>query len=213
MDLRNRIVGYGVLDPADIITNPMNVRVHTAEQLEALGAALDTVGWVDTVTINRTTGLLLDGHARVGLALQRGEAELPVCYVELTPDEERLMLASYDRLGTLAAIDAGSLDELLREVSTDSPELASLLSEFAIEVGAVELDPPEQAEPSHEELLSGAGQEIADVAVKVGPVTFRIPRATYERWLERVRAEVGFTKENIVRAIAERMGFDASLVA
>ena len=37
------------------------------------GALDDAVGWVQQVLVNRRTGFVVDGHARVALALSRGE--------------------------------------------------------------------------------------------------------------------------------------------
>ena len=52
--------------------------------------------------MNRRTGYVIDGHARVALALTRKEASVPVLYVDLSPDEERLVLATFDPIGALA---------------------------------------------------------------------------------------------------------------
>ena len=41
---------------------------------DALAGALDDVGWIQQVPVNRRTGFVVDGHARVALALSRGEA-------------------------------------------------------------------------------------------------------------------------------------------
>jgi hypothetical protein len=82
--LRNRIVGEGMESPADLLANPQNWRRHPREQLAALEGMLEAVGWVQRVIVNRTTGRMVDGHARVELAIKRGEAAVPVLFVELT---------------------------------------------------------------------------------------------------------------------------------
>ncbi len=51
------------------------------------------------------TGHILDGHARVEEALARHEPTVPVTYVELDPDEERSVLATFDVIGCLATPD------------------------------------------------------------------------------------------------------------
>ncbi len=56
------------------------------------------------MTVNRVTGNMLDGHLRTELALERGESYLDVTYVELSPEEERLVLATLDPLGATVEI-------------------------------------------------------------------------------------------------------------
>jgi ParB-like chromosome segregation protein Spo0J len=60
---------------------------------------LDTVGWVQSVIVNRTTGYVVDGHLRVAMAISKGEALIPVSYVELDEAEENLVLAALDPVG------------------------------------------------------------------------------------------------------------------
>ena len=93
---RNRIVADGDADPASITDNPLNWRVHPKIQRATVEDSLDKIGWFQKPVINRTTGHLIDGHLRVASAVSRGETSIPVCYVELTPDEERAALASLD---------------------------------------------------------------------------------------------------------------------
>jgi hypothetical protein len=48
---------------------PVNWRVHPKAQPDALAGALGQVGWVLQVLVNRPPGFVVDGHARVALAL------------------------------------------------------------------------------------------------------------------------------------------------
>ena len=79
---RNRILGQAEVDPSTLVANPANWRAHPKEQQAGLSAALADVGWVGTVMVNRTTGHIVDGHARVELALANHEPAVPVLYVE-----------------------------------------------------------------------------------------------------------------------------------
>ena len=93
---RNLITGAGEEAPDPLLANPANWRIHPKAQQDALAGALDQVGWVQQVLVNRRSGFVVDGHARVALALTRGEATVPVLYVDLDPDEEALVLATLD---------------------------------------------------------------------------------------------------------------------
>jgi len=126
--LKNRIVGHGEEAPEQLLANPRNWRIHPHLQEEALEGALAQVGWVQTVLVNRTTGHLIDGHLRVALAIRLGEPSLPVTYVELTEEEESLVLASLDPLAGMAGLDEEAFAALLGEVTVDSAALREMLA-------------------------------------------------------------------------------------
>src|SRR5690606_15210341 len=98
---RSRIVGHGEEDPDQLLANPRNWRLHPKEQQRALGAALGDIGWVQSVIVNQRTGHLVDGHLRVELALSRDEPSVPVVYVDLSADEEAIVLATLDPIGAM----------------------------------------------------------------------------------------------------------------
>lgn len=135
---RNRIVGQGEEAPDQLLANPRNWRIHPKAQQDALAGALDQVGWVQQVIVNRRTGMLVDGHLRVELAISRNEPTVPVVYVDLSPEEEALVLASIDPISAMAGRDDEKLRQLLAEVEFDSRELADALAKVA-GVGADEL--------------------------------------------------------------------------
>jgi len=137
---RNRIVGYGEEAPDQLLANPGNWRTHPLSQTDALGGVLRDVGLVQNVIVNKTSGFVVDGHARIALALRDGQPTIPVTYVELDPSEEALILATLDPLSAMAGTDAAQLDALLREVSTGDAALQAMLAELAEQAG---LQPPD----------------------------------------------------------------------
>ncbi len=147
---QNRIIGEGTEAPDQLLANPSNWRIHTHEQEQALATVLDRVGWVQRVIVNRTTGHVVDGHLRVAMAISKGEATVPVLYVELSAEEEALVLATLDPIGAMAGTDSEKLDALLRDLPNMGADVDALLSDIA---GANGLDygapPPEpqDAEP------------------------------------------------------------------
>jgi hypothetical protein len=130
---RSRIVGHGEAAPADLVPNPRNWRTHPSDQQAALSGALAEVGWVAEVTVHKTTGHVVDGHLRIELALARKEPTVPVTYVELSEDEERLVLASLDPLAALAEAEATKLAELLEGLDPGDAALRALLDDLARE--------------------------------------------------------------------------------
>jgi ParB-like chromosome segregation protein Spo0J len=131
--LRSRIVSLGESAPDQLLANPLNFRRHPPEQLEALRGSIGTLGWVKPVLVNRVTGHVLDGHARVEEALRQEIPSIPVLYVDLTPDEEKLALAVLDPITGMAYQDDRLLTELLAGIQVDSPELNVFLAAQALE--------------------------------------------------------------------------------
>jgi hypothetical protein len=72
----------------------------------------------------------------LALAVTRKEATIPVVYVELDEDEERLVLASLDPIASLAATDTAALAALaanfeVTDVATEQPELTEMVREMS----------------------------------------------------------------------------------
>lgn len=132
---QNRIVGEGEEAPDQILANPLNFRVHPKAQQDALADVLSEVGVVQRVIVNRRTGVLIDGHLRVTLALRSGQPTIPVLYVDLDPREEALVLATLDPIAAMATTDAAKLDELLRDMDTGSAAIQAMLSDLVTDAG------------------------------------------------------------------------------
>jgi hypothetical protein len=126
---RSRIVGHAEVDPSTLVANPLNWRKHPAAQNRAIEGALETLGWVQQVIVNKGTGKMIDGHARVALAVKRGEAAVPVVYVDLSPEEERAALASLDPIAGLAVTDSAKLFAVTTDLQTGNLTLDAFLRE------------------------------------------------------------------------------------
>jgi hypothetical protein len=127
----NRIVGHGEESPDQLLANPRNWRIHPQAQQEALGTVLDCVGLVQSVVVNQRSGFVVDGHLRIALALRSGQTSVPVTYVDLSDDEENLVLASLDPIGAMAVPDIEKLSELVEAVDSESAAIAALLAQVA----------------------------------------------------------------------------------
>lgn len=133
MTARNRIVE--VLDvPGSLVrVNPANWRTHPQEQLDALSGSLNTVGVVDVLKVvphpsEPGAYLLVDGHARAELL--GPDAVVKVAVLDLTPDEQRLVLATFDPLTQMSGTDRLTLDKLLVGLSSDDAALQGLLDDM-----------------------------------------------------------------------------------
>jgi len=132
---QNRIVGYGDAAPDQLLANPRNARIHPKRQADALKGVLSEVGWVQDVIVNQRSGMVVDGHLRIALALRENQPTIPVKYVDLSDDEEHLILATLDPLSAAETWDKEKLDDLLRDVSTGDAAVQQLLADLAESVG------------------------------------------------------------------------------
>ncbi len=128
---QSRIVGHGEMAPDEIVPHPENWRRHPIAQSEAMIGVLDEVGWVQDVVVNKNTNRLIDGHLRVELAQRYGEATVPVVFVDLSEEEERLILATMDPIGAMARQDEVRLQALLQKVQAKDAALKELTDSLA----------------------------------------------------------------------------------
>jgi DNA modification methylase len=170
---RNRIVDSGQEAPEQLLANPANWRIHPQAQQDALAGALDEVGWVQQVLVNRRSGFVVDGHARVALALSRGESTVPVLYVDLEPAEEALVLATLDPIGAMAGQDGEKLRALLADIAVDDDGLRALLGQLAGNDPKTGLtDPDEVPElPAEPYVRSGEVYQLGDHRILCGDAT------------------------------------------
>lgn len=128
---KNRIIGSGEEQLDQIMFNPRNWRVHPLRQQNALKGVLEEIGWVQQVIINKRTGNLIDGHLRCQLAAREGNETIPVVYVDLSEDEEALILSTLDPIAGMAATDKEKLDDLFRQFNSDNENVQKLISDIA----------------------------------------------------------------------------------
>jgi len=164
----NRIVGSGMSRAGDLLANEKNWRIHGKSQQDALSAVLGNVGWVAQIIVNKRSDpswgnkqgieTVVDGHLRVELALSQGEdTEVPVTYVDLSEQEEGLILASFDPIAAMAAADREQLGELLKGIESEDAAIKQMLESiaqenkipFGIKEGLTDDDEiPEEVEPT-----------------------------------------------------------------
>jgi hypothetical protein len=126
---RNRIKGYATKAAGEFNFNPLNYRRHGDAQRSALRTMLGDVGWVQGVIENKRTGNLIDGHARIEEALRDDpKQKVPYLVVDLSPAEERAVLATLDPIGAMAETDPAVVAQLFQETIAEMPGLEELLT-------------------------------------------------------------------------------------
>lgn len=128
---KNRIVGSGEEDPTQLLANPRNWRTHPMRQRMAMRGSLGEIGWVQQVIVNQRTGHVVDGHLRVEEAISAEAPKVPVLYVDLSEEEEGIVLATLDPLGAMAGRSEEALQALIGELSVGDEALGALLASMA----------------------------------------------------------------------------------
>ncbi len=168
----SRIVGHGEEAPDQLLANPSNFRRHPGEQLDALRGSMRTLGWIKTVIVNRTTGHVIDGHARIEEALRQELPTIPVTYVELSEEEEKIALAVLDPISELAYRDDEAVRSLLESITTEDDGLKALFAAMAADAAP--------------DAVSGAG--AGSLAERFGVPPFSVLDARQGYWQERKAA-------------------------
>ena len=138
--IKNRIIGSGEEQLDQIMFNPRNWRIHPLSQQDALKGVLEEVGWVQQVIVIKRTGNLIDGHLRCQLAAREGTQTIPVVYVDVSEDEEALVLATLDPIGAMAATDKQKLDELFADIQSDNENIQKMIAEIGAKEGIIPPD-------------------------------------------------------------------------
>jgi len=142
--------------PGELVPNPANFRRHPDSQKTALQASVDEHGWVDAPLWNKRTRNLIDGHARVELALATGEALIPVKVVEMPLSQERRLLRSFDAIGAMALVDDEALAALIESI--DDGALEQLLGEVSEPASGLLPEADPDALPERVETRCKAGE-------------------------------------------------------
>jgi hypothetical protein len=135
---QNRIVGHREVPPSELKAHPLNWRTHPEAQATGLRAVLDRVGIVQGIVVSKATGRILDGHLRVEAALAAGQPTVPIVEVDLSEEEERLVLATFDPLNAMADADCELLGKLLAEVKPEGEGMADLVASISRRLGVTE---------------------------------------------------------------------------
>lgn len=154
----NRIVGRGEEAPDQLLANPANWRRHTQVQQQLAAGLIGEVGWLRDVIVNRRTGHVVDGHMRVEVALRDGQAAVPVTYIDVSVEEELLILGTFDPVAQLAI---GSTETLRRVREGMSPDDAAReLIAYTFKAAGTSDEPPVAGSADREIVLMVDADEV-----------------------------------------------------
>jgi DNA modification methylase len=104
------------LDPATLKPHPRNSRLHSDEQITALGRAILAFGFHQPVVVDKSHTILV-GHARTRAAIGIGLKSVPCVVVDMPDAKARALVIADNRLHELGAgWDRDILDGELRDL-------------------------------------------------------------------------------------------------
>ncbi len=127
--MKTRIVGHEEVSPFLLKPHRLNFRTHPESQMKALKGSMDELGWMRDVLVSKRTGTIIDGHARWEEAKKR-KVMLPVCWLDLTPEEENKALALLDPISEMAGRNDALFMELLSTFEAQDAELQKTLDKM-----------------------------------------------------------------------------------
>jgi len=138
--IRDRVKGLERIRARDLKPHPQNWRRHYAVQRSHLSAILDEVGFAGAILAYQDDEwgpTIIDGHLRQDTVTP--STKVPVVMLDVTREEARTILASFDPIGALAQADSAQLRLLLADIAVSSEKVAEQLEDL---IGlAPELDP------------------------------------------------------------------------
>lgn len=98
----------------DITKNPLNWREHPANQINALQEAYRSIGFAVPILVNASTHQIIDGHGRLEAAIAEKLKAVPVLLLNVSEDEERLLLQNVDAIQALGVVNAKKVQNLIK---------------------------------------------------------------------------------------------------
>ena len=104
-----------------LVPHPANPR---RGNVEAINESMEVHGFFGAVLVQRSTGHVIAGNHRLLVARQRGEATVPVIWLDVDDDQALRILLIDNRVNDLASYDDETLLELLSELEDAERGLA-----------------------------------------------------------------------------------------
>jgi len=140
VSIKDRIVELRRVKASELMANPLNWRTHGDEQRSRMTGLLEEIGYANALVAREDENgklELIDGHLRAEITPGQ---KVPVLIVDLTAEEARLALATFDSVGAMAGTDSQSLVELLSQVEASHEDVEALLADLREATGVMETD-------------------------------------------------------------------------
>lgn len=99
--------------------DPKNSRVHDKKNLRAIRVSLEEFGQVLPLVVQRSSGMLVGGNARLVVMREMGMTQCEIVYVDEDDDRSRALSIALNRTGELARWDFSALADVMEKVTFD----------------------------------------------------------------------------------------------
>lgn len=129
-------------DPAALVADARNARVHSDDQVDEIVASIQRFGFTNPILLRDDDVTIGAGHGRQSAALRMGLANVPTITLKgLTEDEWRAYAIADNKLALNATWDEKLLLDELAQLKAIDADLAGLTGFSDAEVEAI-LNPP-----------------------------------------------------------------------
>jgi hypothetical protein len=132
-----------------------------------------------------------------------GVAIVPVLILDVTEDEAKKILATFDPIGAMATADAVKLDAILREVETGNEALADMLTALADKASLYAIGEMADSDVESEDGSDGEDDEKVEVNLFSCPVSVDQEIVVRKAIAEAKRESGATTTGDALQVIAE----------
>jgi len=123
---------YTTARVADLKPHPKNPRKHGEAEMKALGESIDRFGFTCPIVVQKSSGLVLAGHARLEALRKRGETEAPVIELDVGVADATAYLVADNQLTIMGAWDFPALEELVVDLKALDYDGMGFIADLAL---------------------------------------------------------------------------------
>lgn len=193
---------YEIRNIETIRANPNNPNTHNDKNISELRASMREWGFTNPILIDEEDEIIA-GHGRFEAAKEEGFTQVPcIVLAGLTEDQKRAYMIADNTLPEGSIWDEDMLAQEIAHLEASGFDL-DLLALDNLEGLEIEFSPPEIRD-GHAADTEMKIKE-SDTKLVIGEYSFPIEREEYLRWQEDIRAEAGFSKDEVIEEIKLRL--------
>ncbi|ENC6723370.1 ParB/Srx family N-terminal domain-containing protein [Vibrio harveyi] len=198
----HNLYNYAIRDVNEIKPSPNNANIHDDKNIAELRASMREWGFTNPLLIDEHD-MLIAGHGRLEAAKEEGYERLPCIVLEgLTEDQKRAYMIADNTLPEGSVWDEDMLAQEIASLEAAGFDLELLALDNLSDL-ELEFSPPELRDGHDSD--SDLKIKESDTKLVIGEYSFPIEREDYLRWQEDIRAEAGFSKDEVIEEIKLRL--------
>lgn len=133
MQIRDRIKELKRIPAKDLIPHPQNWRKHPQKQHNIMKGILTEIGYADAILtreIEPGKYQIIDGHLRAEITKDSpSEMDVPILVLDVSEEEAKKILASFDPVSTLAETDDDAWKTLTADMKFECVDINELFKQ------------------------------------------------------------------------------------